>query len=536
MLAGVRAAQAAGALPDFELPVRAPINRPKQPDWGDFSSALAMQFAKAARRKPLDIANAIVAHLPVAEFVGDAAVSPPGFVNFTLAGGWLARQVDTILQVGGAYADLDLGGGRKAQVEFVSANPTGPLTVGHGRGGVIGDTMANLLAAGGYEVTREYYYNNAGQQMRNLGESLRLRYLEALGEPIELPDGYYKGEYLAETGLRLAAEHGDALRSADWEVFKDLAETAISSQQKETLAQLNVHMDVYFNEHSLYENNAIDDVQAALRANGYLYEHEGAVWFAATKLGADKDRVVVKSSGEPTYLLPDIAYHQNKLDRGFALVIDVLGADHKDQFPDVQRGVQALGYDPRGLHILMNQFVTIKGERMSKREGRFTTLDDLIAEVGADVVRFFMLMRAAESHLEFDLDLAREQSEKNPVYYVQYAHARICSILAKAEAEGVDAAGGDTGLLAHPSERALIRELLDLSEVIALCVRDHAPHHLTTYARDLASTFHAFYRDCRVVDPAAPALSQARLKLARAARTGLARTLELIGVSAPESM
>ncbi len=536
ILASVQNAQSAAALPEFELPSEAPINRPKQSDWGEFSSALGMQLARPARKNPLKIAEILIQHIPDSEIVGAVTVSPPGFVNFTLAAAWLQSQMETILQAGSSYADLDLGKGASAQVEYVSANPTGPLTVGHGRGGVLGDTLANLLEAYGYEVTREYYFNNAGQQMRNLGESLRLRYLEALGEEIELPDGYYKGEYLIETGQALAAEHGEDLRAAGWEHFKDLAEEAMSGQQKDTLTRLDIFMDVYFNEHSLYEDGSIERVRESLSANDYIYEEDGALWFAATKLGASKDRVVIKSSGEPTYLFPDIAYHRNKLDRGFKLVVDVLGADHKDQFPDVQRGVQALGYDASRLKMLMNQFITIKGERMSKREGHFTSLNDLIDEVGGDVVRFFMLMRSAESHLEFDLELARERSDKNPVFYVQYAHARICSILRKAEQEGFSPWDGDASLLVHPSELALVRALLELSEVIDLCVRELAPHHLTTYARELASTFHAFYRDCRVLDSDAPELTRSRLKLVTAARAGLARTLGLIGVAAPESM
>jgi arginyl-tRNA synthetase len=536
VLAGGRAAQQAGRLPVFELPESAPVSPSKKPEWGHFSSTLALQIARPAGVPPLETAKIVQVHLPEVDFVETTSVTPPGFLNITLSGSWLARQVNAILEGGLRYADLDRGQGCKAQMEFVSANPTGPLSVGRARGAVIGDTMANLLKASGYEVEREYYFNNAGTQMRILGESLRLRYLEALGTEIELPEEYYQGEYLAELARKVAAERGDALAEAGWETFKEIAEAAMFESIHSTLANLGIHMDVYFNENSLYEDGSVWETLEALRQGGYIYEKDGAQWFAATRLGGPEDRVVVKSTGEPTYRLPDIAYHVNKLERGFDLVIDVLGADHKDAFPDVVRGVEAMGYDGSKIRMLMNQFVTIKGERMSTRAGRFTTLDELVEEVGADVVRFFMLMRSSESHLEFDLELAKEQSEKNPVYYVQYAHTRISSILRKAGELNFEMGEGDVSLLVHPSEQALILQLLDLPQVIQRAVEDMAPHHLTTYGRDLATTFHGFYRDCLVLDPQNLELSRARLKLATAAKIGLARALGLLGVSAPEVM
>jgi arginyl-tRNA synthetase len=536
VLEGVRTAQEAGALPPLDVPESAPFGPSKKPEWGHYSTSLALQLAKPAQRKPLEVAEVIQAHLPQTPLVGKTTVTPPGFLNINLSQIWLAEQVDIILETSSKYADLNLGEGRKAQVEFVSANPTGPVSVGRGRGGVIGDTFANLLSSAGYEVSREYYFNNAGAQMRNLGESLRLRYLQALGREVEFPEDLYQGEYLAELGGRLAAEKGDSMALDSWEPFKQIAEDAMFDSILNSLEKLNIKMDVFFNENSMYEDGSVWKTLDALREKGYIYDKEGAVWFAARRLGSPEDRVVVKSTGEPTYRLPDIAYHVNKLERGFDLVVDVLGADHKDAFPDVLRGVQALGYDSSGIKLLMNQFVTVKGERMSTRAGRFTTLDELVEEVGADVVRFFMLMRAAESHLDFDLELAKEQSEKNPVYYVQYAHTRICSILRRAEEKGFSAEGGDVHLLIHPSEQALILQLLDLSEVIRRGVAELAPHHLTTYARDLATIFHGFYRDCLVLDPEAPELTRARLKLVTAARIGLSRTLGLLGVSAPEVM
>jgi arginyl-tRNA synthetase len=534
-LEALRAAQAAGDLPAFDEPSSVPISHSKNPDWGDFSTAVAMQLAKTVGRPPHAIAEVLEEHMPDSELVGSTSVSPPGFVNFTISAEWLAAQVGEVLRLGAAYADLIQQAG-KAQVEYISANPTGPLTVGHLRGGVIGDALANVLEAAGFEVTREFYFNNAGKQMRRLGESYRTRYLQALGEDVELEQDAYHGEYLVQMATALVESVGDTLRQEPWQTFAELAEEELSRGQRETMARLGIVMDVYFNERTLYDDNSVWDVAEALREKGLAYEKDGALWFRATALGGPEDRVIVRSTGEPTYRLPDIAYHINKLERGFDLIVDVLGADHKDAFPDVVRGVEALGYDPSPIRLVMNQFVTIRGERMSKRAGRFTTLDELLEEVPPDVVRFFLLMRAAESHLEFDLDLAREQSEKNPVYYVQYAHARLCSILRLADERGFSSEDGDTSLLQHPSEMALIRRMLDLAHVIDRVHRDLAPHMLTTYARDLASDFHVFYRDCRVLDEAEPQLSAARLRLVEAARVALARTLELIGVSAPESM
>jgi arginyl-tRNA synthetase len=491
-------------------------------------------WPKATRQNPLQVAQAIQQYLPALPQVGRVSVSAPGFINIALDRSWLSAQADRIVAAGAGYADLDWGAGKTAQVEYVSANPTGPLSVGRGRGGVLGDTLANVLSAAGYKVTREYYFNNAGRQMQILSDSLRLRYHEALGLPVDFPADYYQGAYLRELADSLVAKHGDQFINDTWESFKSIAEAAMFASIQATLAKLNIHMDVFFNENTLYES-AVWDVLADLKQGGFVYEQDGAQWLAATKLGGEEDRVLVRSNGEPTYRLPDIAYHLNKLHRGFDLIVDVLGADHKDEFPDVVRGVQALGYAGDNIHLLMNQFVSVKGEKMSTRAGRFTTLDELIAEVGADVVRYFLLYRDAKSHLEFDLELAKQQSDHNPVYYTQYAHARACSILRKASSAGITAAPAGF-VLQHPAEQAVLLRLLELADVLAVVLTNLEPHHLTTYARDLATAFNAFYRDCQVLDMANLEMSQARLQLVRAAQIGLARILGLLGIAAPTEM
>ncbi|HCU79580.1 MAG: arginine--tRNA ligase [Chloroflexi bacterium] len=536
VLAGVSGAQADGVIPSFELPEGIHLTRPKRREWGDYSTALPLQLAKLIELSPVAIANHIQDYLPKRGMIAHSTVSEPGFLNVTLSSDWLCSQVARVISEGSSFADIDLYSNQNAQVEFVSANPTGPLTVGHGRGGVLGDTLSNLLGAVGYRVTREFYYNNAGQQMRKLGESLKVRYMQSLGMTVQLLEDHYQGEYLTSLGADLVEHYSDSLLDEGWETFKDLAEEDISAKQHRTLRRLNIVMDVLYNEHSLYEDGSIDKVVNKLRHDKLAYDKDGAVWLAVKELGGSDDRVIVKSTGEPTYRLPDIAYHCNKMERNFDLVIDVLGADHKDAFPDVILGVKAMGYKADRIKMLMHQFVNIKGERMSKRSGNFISLDDLIDEVGADVVRFFMLMRASESHLEFDVDLARDQSDKNPVYYVQYAHARICSILEKASLAGYSFMDAQLGGLVHPSERMLMRNLLELSDTIDRAVREMAPHYLVTYVRDLASSFHAFYGDCRVLDDDDIPLTFARLNLIRAVRIGLARALDLLGVSAPETM
>ena len=540
--AGIQAAQAAGDLPPFDIP-EIVVERSRHAAHGDYASPVCLRLARAARRAPREIAAQVVSHLPEAELVGQVEIAGPGYINITLSAGWLAAQVEAILQAGDRFGDLLDEERGTAQVEFVSANPTGPLTVGRGRGGVMGDTLANLLAAAGYRVEREYYFNNAGRQMQILGNSVRLRYLELLGQTVEFPADHYQGDYIREIAADLYEEHGDGLAEADESVFRKRAEAVIFAQIRATLARLGIHFDNYFNENGLYESGLVWEVLEELRRRGYVYEKDGATWFRVTDLGGKKDRVLVKSTGEPTYRLPDIAYHIEKIRRGYALMVTILGADHLEEYPDVLAGLRALGYETDNVRVVFHQFVNLVREgkpvRMSTREGHFITLDELLDEVGRDAVRYFMLARSPDSHMDFDLDLAVEQSDRNPVYYIQYAHARIASILRHAQASGWDVdAPADVALLHHPSELALVKEMLRLPEVVAQAVEKLSPHFLPFYAHDLAAAFHTFYRDCRVVssDPADADLTRARLRLVRATKLALARVLHLMGMNAPERM
>ena len=543
-------AQAAGDLPMFGLPDFV-VERPKNPEHGDYSTNVAMQSARLAKMAPVKIAEALINHFPPAQFIGKVELAHPGFVNFTLSDAWLAQQVAAIAAAPDSFGNSDTGQGRKAQVEFVSANPTGPLTIGHAWGAVLGDTIASLLTATGWDVTREYYFNNGGRQMRLLGESLRVRYLELLGQSNPIPQDGYQGDYLRWVAAALVAEHGDSLAEVNNDYFRKRAELSIFANIRATLARLGVDFDVYYNELDLYESGKINAAVQALSTSGYAYQKDGATWLRATDLGLKQDRVIIKSSGEPTYRMPDIAYHVDKLRRGFEYIVDIFGADHHATWPDVLAGVRALGYDTSAIQVIIHQFITLMREgqevKMSTRRGEFVTIDTLLDELttpsipGRDVMRFTLLTRSADSSMIFDLDLAVKESSENPVYYVQYGHARICAILRKAATEGFppdDYAGGDLGLLGHPAELRLLRKMMELPEVIADAAAQLAPQQLSHYAQGLASDFHAFYRDCQVVStvPAERELTRARLRLVEAARIVLARALGLMGVTAPEQM
>lgn len=541
--AALLAAQADGALPAFDLP-EIIVERPRETSHGDYATAVALQLARPARMAPLKIAAAIAEHLPPIDYLDGVSIAPPGFVNFRLSPSWLQQLPERILADPQDFGRQHLGDGKKAQVECVSANPTGPITLGRTRGGVIGDTLHRVLASAGYDVTMEYYYNDAGRQITLLGESVKLRYLQLLGQTVELAEEYYQGEYIVELARALLAERGDGLRDMPIDAFAAYARDRISRQQKETLARIGIVFDVYFREASLYESGKVWETLEALRARGYIYEQDGAQWFRSTAFGDDKDRVVVKATGEPTYRLPDIAYHWDKAQRGFDLVVDLFGPDHHATAPQVLMGVRALGYPSDFVYTLLHQIVSLvrggSAVKMSTRRGQYVTLDELIDEVGADPIRYFMISRSANSPIDFDLDLAVEHSDKNPVYYIQNAHVRCAGIFRKwAEAGLPDDAdkGADLSLLTSEREIAFLRKALELGDVIESVATLYEPHRLAFYAYDLAALFHTTYEECRVLHSDVPEpLRRARLRFYRAAQAMFARVLDLMGMSAPEVM
>jgi arginyl-tRNA synthetase len=542
----IKKAQKGKALPKFEIPEIA-VERPKQEDHGDFATPICMQLARLARMAPIQIAEVLIRNLPKVDFINSVEVAKPGYINFGLSERWLDEQVNQILAAGEGFGSLDLGKHRKVQVEFISANPTGPLHIGSGRNAVIGDAVANVLAAAGYDVQREFYVNDAGTQIQMFAETLFARYAQALGRDAQVPEAGYQGAYMVEMGKRVAQEHGDRFLNVDHaQALKALQDIGLGYTLESARADtefMGIHFDRWFSERSLYDEGVFARVMTLLREGNHIVERDGAVWFTATKLGADKDEVIIRTGGAPGYFASDIAYHYDKfVRRGFEWVIDVWGADHQGHVPRMHAMMKALDLDPKQLTIILYQLVTLRrsGEvvRLSKRTGDMITLREVAEDVGPDAVRFFLVSRAADSQMDFDLDLAKQQSNENPVYYVQYAHARIQSILKVAEERGFNTPEGDVSLLTHPMELALIRRMLTLPEVIESAAITLSPHHLAPYAQDLAAQFHLFYRDCRVVstEPEERELTLARLKLVRAAKTVLARTLHLMGMTAPEHM
>lgn len=534
--------QALNRVAGEEITVEIKIEKPRDSDHGDASTNLAMSLAGKLRKSPRKIAEELVTALEYdSSSVSAVEIAGPGFINFRFADNWLYQRLEEILELGADYGKTTENEGVKALVEFVSANPTGPLTVGHGRNAVLGDSIARLLEWTGAEVDREYYFNNAGRQMRVLGQSVHARCMQLLGKDSELPEGGYEGEYIRDIARKLIDEHEDKLTSLspEDELFKNAAENTIFEDITNTLSRMNIWMDAFFNERTLYDNGSIDKVIKKLRETGLAYDSEGAVWFKTTEFGKDKDTVLIKSTGEPTYRLPDIAYHANKLDRGYNLCVDIFGADHIATYPDILSAVNALGYDSSMIDVQVYQFVTIvqdgKPFKMSTRKANFVTLDELMDEVGADVTRFFFLMRAPGTHLEFDIAEARESGEKNPVFYLQYAHARIHSILRKAEDEYSDIVEFDLTLLTHESEISMIKQLLSFPEVVALAARHREPHRMITYLNELAALFHRFYHDCRILGESKE-LAAARIALLKAVVGVLASGLLILGISAPEKM
>ncbi len=520
------------------------LQRPRDEQFGDFASNIAMQLARFLKKKPADIAADIVDFFPDNNpYLEKIEIAGPGFINFYVKREGLYKQLRNILTEKEEYGQGRLDTPQRAQIEFVSANPTGPLTIGHGRQAVLGDTVASILEAAGYEVTREYYFNNAGRQMRVLGESVRLRYLEICGQEITFPEDYYQGEYIRDIARLLYEEHGKALMDVE-EItpFKDAAEKNIFEDIKKTVARLGFSFDSFFNEKSLYDDGKIDEIVSRLSEKGLVDTHDGATWFLTSKLGFDQDRVIIKSTGEPTYRLPDMAYHVNKMERGYDRIIDIFGADHIDTYPDVLAALKALGYDTDKVTVLIHQFVTLteNGEKvkMSTRKANFVTLDDLMDEVGVDVTRYFFLMRSMNSHLNFDLALAKTQSDENPVFYIQYAHARINSIHALAAERQLETGRPEEQkleILNTDEEISLIKELLEFPKIIRQCAETLEPHKLVNYLHNLATVFHRFYTVCRVITEDKE-LSQARLALIQATKIVIANGLRILGIRAPERM
>ena len=543
---GVEQCRSAGFLQLDTVP-EIQVERPANRQHGDFATSLPLRLARATRINPLDLAETLMQNIPAIEEVEKAEAVAPGFINFRLRDSWVQQQVEAIRRLGGEYGNVDQGSGRKMMVEFVSVNPTGPVHVGHTRGAVLGSSLANILSAAGYAVTREYYVNDAGTQMDIFYSSVLARYKQALGQPAELPANGYVGDYISDLANEILAEQGP--KFADLDEPTALKEIGALCRQKMLdlirvdLDHIGVTFDNWFSEQTLHDDGFLDQGMSLLEEGGYLARREGALWFTSTKLGDDKDNVVVRSSGQPTYFASDIAYHYNKfVSRNFDSVVDIWGADHQGHVPRMKSAVQALGIDPEKLTILISQMVTLKRGsevvRASKRTGDFVTLRELTEEVGKDACRYFFLARTASTQMEFDLELAKEESNENPVYYIQYAHARNVSILKLAEGRDIDWSAGDVGLLNHPSELSLIRHLLRLPELVGQMARSLEPHHLPHYTMELATAFHWFYENCRVVssNPEDNDITLARLKLVEAAQIVFHRALSLMGMAAPEKM
>jgi arginyl-tRNA synthetase len=523
------------------------VERPNNPDHGDFATNLPLRLARAARSNPLQLAEAIAARVETGPEIASVASAPPGFINFRLSDRWLQEQVEVVRSAGDAFGAAQIGQGRKVMVEFVSVNPTGPVHVGHTRGAVLGSALANALAAAGYDVTREYYVNDAGSQMEAFYRSVWVRYQQALGREAELPDNGYQGDYIADIAADIIQSEGDRyLELNDAAAIRgigDVAREQMISVISEDLSAIGVDFDNWFSERQLFQDKDYDRAMERLREGGHLAERSGALWFNSIALGDDRDNVVVRSSGEPTYFASDIAYHFNKFDRrGFERVIDIWGADHQGHVPRMKAAVTALGMEPENLTVLISQMVTLKrGDetvRASKRTGDFITLRELVDEVGVDACRYFFLARSPSTQMEFDMELATRESSENPVYYVQYAHARNASILKLAAERNIDYSNGDVTLLDSAYELSLIRTMLRLPELIVQVAENLEPHHLPHYAMELATAFHHFYENCRVVsaDAADNDITLARLKLVSAAQVAFRRTLTLMGMSAPDRM
>ncbi len=531
----IEATEKAGLIPHSVI-----ITSSKDEKHGDLSSSLPLSMAKAAQKPPMEIAALIIDQFEKDKnLILDIFPSPPGFINFKINPSFYQSLIPIIIDAGDSYGRSETGKGKTANVEFVSANPTGPLTIGHGRNAVLGDTISNILENHGYEVTREYYFNDAGRQMRILGQSVEARYYEILKQDVEFPEDGYQGNYIKDIAHSIMHENGENLKSGD-PIFKEKAEKVIFADIEKSLRNLGIHFDQFTNEKTFYKNGEIDRFLEELKAKNLIYEKDGATWFRATDLGKEQDRVYIKSTGEPTYRVPDTAYHRDKINRGFDLIIDIFGADHADTYPDVLLALNALGLKTDHIRVLLYQFVTLlrNGEKvkMSTRKANYVTIDELVDEVGVDVVRYFFIMRGMNSHLNFDIDAAADSSDNNPVFYLQYAHARICNIIKRGEGLGMKSSTGyDITLLTHSSEIELLKSIGEFPEIMALALKILEPQDIVNYLQDLAARFHRFYVDCRVITDDEN-LSEARLALIKATKIVLSNGLKTLGITAPERM
>ena len=535
-----------GALP-IVPGVRVALERPRRREHGDWSTNIAMAIAGPAGMSARKAAEVIASNIEADPgIVSSVEVAGPGFINFRLAPSVVRGVLFEISEKGDRYGASPAGGGARVQVEFVSANPVGPLHVGHGRWAALGDCLAAVLAHAGYSVEKEFYINDYGAQLRMFGLSISARYMELLGEHVPFPEGGYAGSYITDIARKIIEQHGDRFRDMSEderaERFSEMEYPVVLEEIRTTLTRMGVGFDGWFSERELYRSGKVERVLKQLESSGVAYREKGALWMRTSEFGDEKDRVLVRTSGMPTYFASDIAYHRDKMERGFDRVIDIWGADHHGYVARIKAAMLAMGYDPERLEVILGQMVRLfrSGEPviMSKRTGDIITLEELLDEVGPDAVRYFFLQRSHDSPLDFDIDLAKQESPENPVYYVQYAHARICSILRYAEECGADRgepSREDLELLSSEAEMDLLRKLDELEELIEFCAAKRTPHRLTTYAEELASLFHIFYRDCRVVT-GDPGLTRARLFLVRGVRQVLRVVLGLIGVSAPERM
>ena len=514
------------------------VSKSKNPKFGDFSSSIPLVLGKLSKKSPIEIAEKIKSEIILSNTIFEKiSITEPGFINFKVSAKYYYKILNDILN-DNDFGKSNVGQNKTANVEFVSANPTGPLTVGHGRNAILGDVVSNILEWNRFKVTREYYFNNAGRQMRILSKSVEARYFERLDKPFDFPEDGYEGQYINDIAQEIIDKFGKDLVSGD-SVFKSVPEEKMFQNIKNSLKVLGIDFDEFSNEKTFYDNGDIEKLLADLKSKNLLYEKDGATWFKTTALGKEQDRVFIKSTGEPTYRLPDTAYHRNKVERKFDLIVDVFGADHMDTYPDVILALDALGLQTNHIKVLLYQFVTLLrgGEKikMSTRKATFISLDNLIDEVGVDVVRYFFVMRGINTHLNFDLDLAADQSDKNPVYYLQYAHARICNIINRTEKEGKDWKKYDPNYLTHESEISLLKQLELFPNTVLTALELLEPQVIANYLQEVATKFHKYYASCRIITENEE-VTLARIALSNAARKVLRGGLKILGINAPEKM